>query len=72
MSSANKFTQKEIAYMRSLGLDCDFNNLSDDDDYWITIEETLGDHLTFHCADDDGRLSEEGWFCSSLFDKLPH
>lgn len=27
------FDDKEISLMRSLGLDCDFNNLSDDDDY---------------------------------------
>ena len=30
----NKFTEKEIELMKSIGLDCDFQNLEEDDDYW--------------------------------------
>lgn len=27
------FTEKEIELMKSIGLDCDFQNLDEDDDY---------------------------------------
>ena len=41
------FSDEEMALMRSLGLDCDFNSLSEDDDRWADIEEKVGDFLTF-------------------------
>ena len=37
------FSDEEMALMRSLGLDCDFNSLSEDDDRWADIEEKVGD-----------------------------
>lgn len=45
------FSDEEIALMRSIGLDCDFNNLSEEDDYWADIEEKVGEFLTLKCLD---------------------
>lgn len=39
------FTEKQIAYMKSIGLNLNFNHLSGDD--WIKIEDTIGDHLMY-------------------------
>lgn len=65
------FNDKEISLMRSLGLDCDFNNLSDDDDYWMIIEEKVGAHLTLECLDENYNPDESGTICESILDKIP-
>ncbi len=33
------FSEEEINLMQQLGLDCDFNGLSETDEYWADIEE---------------------------------
>lgn len=65
------FDDKEISLMRSLGLDCDFNNLSDDDDYWMIIEEKVGAHLTLECLDENYNPDENGAICESILNKIP-
>jgi len=32
------FSEEEINLMQSLGLDCNFNSLSETDEYWADIE----------------------------------
>ena len=63
------FTQEEISLMRKIGLDLDFDNLSDND--WCEIEDVIGDYLTLKCLDKDYNPSEEGLVCESILDKLP-
>lgn len=65
------FTDKEIALMRSIGLECDFNNLSEEDDYWLNIEEGVGDYLVLHCFDKNYMPNEEGVICEAILDKIP-
>lgn len=63
------FTQKEISLMRQIGLDFDFNNLSDEE--WCSIEEMIGEYLTLKCLDEDYNPNEEGLICESILNKLP-
>ena len=65
------FTEDEIQLMKKIGLDCDFNSLSDEDDYWAAIEEKVGDHLILHCLDKDYDPDPDGLLCKSILDKLP-
>ena len=45
------FSEEEINLMQQLGLDCDFNGLSETDEYWADIEEKVGNFLTLKCLD---------------------
>lgn len=65
------FNAKEIALMKSIGLDIDFNNLSEDDDYWVEIEEKVGEYLTLQCLGDDYTPNESGIICETILDKIP-
>ena len=62
------FTEQEIEFMKSLGLDCDFNNLSKDDDYWIDIEDTVADALEFDANDNPIPIT---LVCEAILDKIP-
>jgi len=64
------FTKKEISLMRKLGLDFDFDNLTDDE--WCELEDTVGDHLDLRCLEgDDYKPNAEGLLCYDILDKLP-
>lgn len=65
------FNSEEIALMRSLGLNYDFDNLSENDDYWADIEETVGNYLTLKCLDKDYNPDENGAICESILGKIP-
>lgn len=65
------FTDSEIKLMQKLGLDADFQNLGQDDDYWATIEETVGDYLTLKCLDKNYYPTADGIICEAILDKLP-
>lgn len=70
----NRFTDAEIKYMRELGLDYDFNNLSEDetsDDAWIDIEDTIANRLIERGFNSNNTCNEEGLLCESLIDKIP-
>ncbi len=45
------FSEEQITYMRSLGLNFDFTNLSSDD--WVNIEDTVADRLMYAGFDGD-------------------
>ncbi len=66
----NLYTKKEQAYMRAIGLNLDFDNLSDDD--YAAIEEKVGDYLMYCGFDDDYEPNEDGRMCEGIIDKLPH
>ncbi len=63
------FTAEEIAFMRSLGLDFDFDDLSDDE--WISIEEIIGDELTLKGLDIDYNPNAIGLICEEILAKIP-
>ena len=63
-----KFTKEEIEFMKSLGLNFDFNNLSDDE--WVAIEDTVGDELTLNGLDQYYNPNEIGKMCYRILDKL--
>ena len=57
--------------MKSIGLDCDFQNLDEDDDYWADIEEKVGDALVMHGFDENYVANDYGWLCEGIIDKIP-
>lgn len=65
------FSAEEITLMKSLGLDGDFNNLSEDDEYWVDIEEKVGDFLTLKCLDEHYEPDDKGVICESILNKIP-
>ena len=65
------FTEKEIELMKSIGLDCDFQNLDEDNDYWADIEEKVGDALVMLGFDENYVANDYGWICEGIIDKIP-
>ena len=65
------FSDEEIALMRSIGLDCDFNNLSEEDDYCADIEEKAGEFLTLKCLDKNYEPDDNGIVCKTILNKIP-
>lgn len=65
------FSVEEIALMKSLGLDSDFNDLSEDDEYWADIEERVGNFLTLKCLDEHYEPDDKGVICESILNKIP-
>ncbi len=63
------FTQEEIELMQRIGLDFNFEHLSDEE--WCALEETIGDYLTLHCLDKNYEPNEEGLMCEAILAKLP-
>ncbi len=63
------FTEKEIELMKSIGLNCNFDNPSDDD--WLDIEEQVGDALVLKYLDEKYEPTPEGWICEGIIDKIP-
>lgn len=65
------FSEEEINLMRQLGLDCDFNGLSETDEYWADIEEKVGNFLTLKCLDEYYTPDSNGIICESILNKIP-
>ncbi len=64
------FTDKQIDFMRSIGLNFNFSNLSEDD--YFTIEDHLGEWLQLHGIDETGEdVNEIGRMCVSVLNALP-
>ncbi len=63
------FTDDQVKLMRKIGLNLNFECLSDDD--WVLIEETVGDYLILQCLGEDYTPNEEGMICYSILDLLP-
>lgn len=63
------FSPEEIKFMRSIGLELDFDNLSGDD--YILIDDVVGDWLVLHELDEDYNPSPTGEMCESILYKIP-
>ncbi len=57
-----KLDPKLVKYIQSLGMDFDFEHLTDND--WYMIEEILGEALPFDRYDEE---PEEGFFGEEMF-----
>lgn len=65
------FSPEEIKLMQTIGLNYDFNNLTEDDDCWAEIEEKVGDFLTLECLGEDYKPNDNGIICKSILNKVP-
>ena len=65
------FSPEEIELMQSIGLDYDFNNLTEDDDCWAEIEEKVGNFLTMECLGENYAPNGNGIICKSILNKIP-
>lgn len=63
------FDKEQIDFMRSIGLEFDFENLSDND--FCAIEETVADKLTYSGFDKDYNITNVGKMCEDILAKLP-
>lgn len=62
------FDEKQIKFMRSIGLDLDFEHLSDDDH--VRIEEVVGDKLQKSGFNENYDITTVGKMCESILDRL--
>lgn len=63
------FSNEQLKLMRKIGLNLDFNNLSDDD--WVNIEAKVSDYYMQFCLDKNYFPNREGTICESILDNLP-
>ena len=65
------FDKKQIDFLKSLGLDFDYANLTEDSDELADIEERVGDELEYRGLDDNYYPNEIGKMCESILDIIP-
>lgn len=63
-----KFTDKQIEFMREIGIKSNFDNLSDDD--YIEIEEKVGDKLQISGFNKNNEITKIGKMCESILDLM--
>ena len=63
-----EFNAEELVFIKSLGIDVDFSNLSDDD--CINIEFSVGDVLTMEAEANPDRWTKKMRLCEDIIDKL--
>lgn len=63
-----KFNNKQIEFMRNIGIDVDFDNLSDDD--IINIEDKVADKYEMEGLDEKYNPTETGKMCESILDMM--
>lgn len=62
------FDEKEIEFMKLLGIETDFHNLPDD--MLLRIEEMVSERLQVSGFDEDYGITDEGKICEAILDKL--
>lgn len=62
------FDEKQIKFMRSIGLNLDFEHLSDDDCF--QIEKAVADKLQKSGFDENYDITAVGKMCESILDRL--
>ena len=62
------FTEKQKELIKSIGLNVNFDNLSDDDICDIML--AVGDELTLHCLDENYEPNERGKICEEILWKI--
>ena len=63
-----KFNEKQIEFMRDIGIVVDFEKLSDAD--LALIEEKVADRLETSGFDEDYNATDEGKMCESILDMI--
>ncbi len=66
------FSEEQKKFMKTLGLNFDFDNLSKDDDAWFEIEEKVADKLEYEGLDINYNPTSIGLMCEAILDKLPN
>ncbi len=62
------FNKAEIDFMKSLGIETNFGNLSDD--MLVKIEDIVSEKLQKSGFDKDYKITEDGKICEAILDKL--
>lgn len=62
------FSEKQIEFMKNLGLNFEFERLSDDE--YIEIEEIVGDIYTEEAQEHPNEVTDVILLCESILDKL--
>lgn len=62
------FSQKQVEFMKSIGLDMDFLRLSDND--YCKIEDIVGDVYTEEAQAHPDIVTDKILICESILDKL--
>lgn len=62
------FNKTEIEFMESLGIEADFENLSDD--MLVKIEDIVSEKLQKSGFDENYKITEDGKICEEILDKL--
>lgn len=62
------FSAKQIAFLKSLGLNMNFSNLSDED--YCRIEDTVGDVYTEEAQEHPDETTDKILLCESILDNL--
>lgn len=62
------FNQEQINFIKSLGMEFDFNNLSGDDIF--RIEDSVATELQFAGFDENHSITNVGEMCESILDSL--
>lgn len=62
------FSEKQIEFMKSIGISVDFNNLSDNE--LISIEDRVSEKLQKSGFDEENKITETGTICESILDLL--
>ena len=63
------FSAQQKNFIQSLGLNVDFDNLTDDD--YVRIEDLVGDELVKRGLDKDYNPTSIGEMCEAILDQLP-
>lgn len=64
-----EFTDKQIEFMKEIGVSVDFSRELTDSDY-ETIESEVSEYLQAHGFDDNYEPTDEGIICESILDIL--
>lgn len=63
------FTPEEMLFMKELGLEYSFGNLTDEQ--WVKIEDVVATELETKGLDKNYNPNEIGKICESILSKLP-
>lgn len=63
-----KFSEQQIAFMKEIGIDVDFDKLTDED--MVIIEDKVANELETKGFDEDYEPTEIGKMCESILDIL--
>ena len=65
----NCFTNEEVSFMNNLGINYDFNNLTDDE--WVELEDIVATKLETEGLNELYEPNRIGLICEEILSKLP-